>query len=162
MPVKLDPISDPSFLRPSAPPVTAKEARNGLGRRGRHGRHDVHWQDDAAIFHAEARLKLSTIVDEVEAGREVELTRRGKPVAVVLSVREFERLRRERGNFGAAYEAFLEEHALNESGLERNFAASVRNRSRGPIRHRSPDRSAESQNSRRRPVSNSAKNSATR
>jgi prevent-host-death family protein len=80
---------------------------------------------------AQARLKLSTIVDEVEAGQGVQLTRRGKPVAVVLSVREFERLRRKRGNFGAAYEAFLQEHALNESGLERNFAASVRDRSRG-------------------------------
>jgi prevent-host-death family protein len=92
---------------------------------------------------AEARVKLSTIVDEVEAGQEVQLTRRGKPVAVVLSVRELKRLRRERGNFGAAYEAFLQEHALTESGLERNFAASVRDRSRGPMRHRSPHRSAE-------------------
>jgi hypothetical protein len=61
----------------------------------------------------------------------MQLTRRGKPVAVVLSVREFERLRRERGNFGAAYEAFLQERALNDSGLERNFAASVRDRNRG-------------------------------
>jgi prevent-host-death family protein len=80
---------------------------------------------------AEARLKLSTIVDEVEAGQAVQLTRSGKSVAVVLSVSDFEGLRRRRGNFGAAYEAFLREHALNESGLERNFAASVRDRSRG-------------------------------
>lgn len=79
---------------------------------------------------AQARLKLSTIVNDVEAGQEVQLTRRSKPVAVMLSVREFERLRRERGNFGAAYEAFLQEHALNESGLAKNFAASVRDRSR--------------------------------
>jgi prevent-host-death family protein len=111
---------------------------------------------------AEARLKLSTIVDEVEAGRKVQLTRRGKAVAVVLSVREFERLRRERGNFGAAYEAFLREHSLNESGLEEDFAASVRDRSRGSMRRRTAHGDAESQNSRRRRASNSAKNSATR
>jgi prevent-host-death family protein len=84
---------------------------------------------------AEARLKLSTIVYEVEAGQEVQLTRRGKPVAVVLSVREFERLRSKRGNFGAAYEAFRQEHALNEGVLERNFAASVRDRSHGCATH---------------------------
>jgi prevent-host-death family protein len=80
---------------------------------------------------AEARLHLSTIVDEVEAGQEVALTRRGETVAVVLSLCEFERLRNKRGNFGAAYEAFLQEHALNESGLESSFAASVHDRSRG-------------------------------
>lgn len=80
---------------------------------------------------AEARTHLPTIVDEVEAGREVELTRRGKPVAVVVSLREFERLRGKRGNFAAAYAAFLQEHALDEIGLEEGFASSVRDRSRG-------------------------------
>ena len=34
---------------------------------------------------AEARAILPTLVDEVQAGNEVELTRRGKPVAVVVS-----------------------------------------------------------------------------
>lgn len=33
---------------------------------------------------ADARAKLSEIVDDVEAGKEVEITRRGKKVAVVL------------------------------------------------------------------------------
>ena len=37
---------------------------------------------------AEARSNLPTIVDQVEAGQEIELTRRGKAVAVVLSLRE--------------------------------------------------------------------------
>lgn len=80
---------------------------------------------------AEARSNLPTIVDEVEAGREVELTRRGKPVAVVVSLRELSRLRGKRGNFGAAYDSFLQRHALNEIGLEEDFATSVRDRSRG-------------------------------
>lgn len=80
---------------------------------------------------AEARSNLPTIVDEVEAGQEVQLTRRGRPVAVVVSLREFERLRGKRGSFRAAYESFLQEHDLNENGLEKGFAASVRDRSRG-------------------------------
>ena len=80
---------------------------------------------------AEARSRLPTIVDEAEAGREVELTRRGKPVALVVSLREFERLRGRRGTFGAAYEAFLQRHALDEIGLDEGFARSVRDRSRG-------------------------------
>ena len=37
---------------------------------------------------AEARSNLSSIVDQAEAGQEIELTRRGKPVAVVVSLRE--------------------------------------------------------------------------
>ena len=37
---------------------------------------------------AEARSSLPTIVDQVEAGQEIELTRRGIGVAVVVSLRE--------------------------------------------------------------------------
>jgi prevent-host-death family protein len=41
---------------------------------------------------AEARNQLSRVVHEAEDGGEVRLTRRGKPVAVVLSMEEFQRL----------------------------------------------------------------------
>ena len=37
---------------------------------------------------AEARTHLPTIIDEAEAGLEIELTRRGKPVAVIVSPRQ--------------------------------------------------------------------------
>jgi prevent-host-death family protein len=80
---------------------------------------------------AEARSNLPRIVDEAEAGREVELTRRGKPVAVVVSLREFERLRGKRARFGEAYEAFLRTHALDEVGVDEDFAASLRDRGTG-------------------------------
>ena len=39
---------------------------------------------------AEARSRLPSIVDEAESGIDVELTRRGQPVAVLMSHREFE------------------------------------------------------------------------
>ena len=41
---------------------------------------------------AQARDQLPGIVHEVEKGRTVTLTRRGKPVARLVSVREYERL----------------------------------------------------------------------
>jgi len=41
---------------------------------------------------AEAKNKLPSIIHQVEEGPSVELTRRGKPVVVLLSISEFERL----------------------------------------------------------------------
>lgn len=41
---------------------------------------------------AEARRQFASLVDEVQQGRTVRLTRRGKTVAVLLSVSEFDRL----------------------------------------------------------------------
>ena len=47
----------------------------------------------------EAKVKLAAIVHSVERGSSIGLTRRGKPVAVVMSVKEYERLRGEYENF---------------------------------------------------------------
>lgn len=59
---------------------------------------------------AEARRNLPSLVDEAESGSEVELTRRGKAVAVVVSVEAYERLKLQRGSFGEAYKAFREKY----------------------------------------------------
>jgi prevent-host-death family protein len=75
---------------------------------------------------AEARSNLPTIVDQAEAGQEIELTRRGKPVAVVVSLRELERLRGEMARFGDAYKRFLKAHPLREVGLDEGFFDSAR------------------------------------
>ena len=80
---------------------------------------------------AEARSRLPSIVDQAEAGVEVELTRRGQPVAVLVSRREFERLRGKRLHFSDAYRKFLETHGLKEIGIEDDFAASTRDRTTG-------------------------------
>lgn len=56
---------------------------------------------------AEANSKLAHIVREAEAGKPVELTRRGQPVAVVLSMHEYHRLSRvstERLDWWEAYQ----------------------------------------------------------
>jgi prevent-host-death family protein len=80
---------------------------------------------------ADARTSLPTIIDQAEAGVRVELTRRGKPVAVVVSLREFERMRADRPRFGEAYKRFLENHSLAEIGLDDDFAAITRDKSPG-------------------------------
>jgi prevent-host-death family protein len=72
---------------------------------------------------AEARSNLPAIIDQVAAGQEIELTRRGKPVAVVVSLRELERLRSERPRFSDAYREFLEAHSLPANHAQpRNWA----------------------------------------
>jgi prevent-host-death family protein len=51
---------------------------------------------------AEAKNRLPAIVHYVEKGPSVELTRRGKPVAVLLSIQEYERLSRKYTGFWRA------------------------------------------------------------
>jgi prevent-host-death family protein len=80
---------------------------------------------------ADARASLPTIVDQAEAGMTIELTRRGQPVAVVVSRREFERLQGNTPHFGEAYRAFLDKYPLEEIGLEDDFASSTRDKTPG-------------------------------
>jgi prevent-host-death family protein len=80
---------------------------------------------------ADARAHLPDILDDVEAGKEVQLTRRGRPVAVLLSPERYEALRREHSNFGDAYRAFVGRYAPEDIALEADFFDSVRDREPG-------------------------------
>lgn len=80
---------------------------------------------------AHARVKLSQIVDEVVAGGEVELTRRGKKVAVVMSTARYARLRGDHVAFMTAYETFCEETDLSEVGVDPDWARGLRDRDAG-------------------------------
>jgi len=60
---------------------------------------------------AEAQEKLAHVIQEAEQGARVELTRRGKPVAVLLSLDEYERLSRKRGSFWESYQEFRRKYA---------------------------------------------------
>jgi prevent-host-death family protein len=70
---------------------------------------------------ADARTSLAAIVDEAAAGRQVELTRRGRAVAVVISLREYDRLRGGRPSFTKAYRDFVEKHPAVKNGLDGDF-----------------------------------------
>ena len=55
---------------------------------------------------AEARDNFTSVVHEVEEGIQVELTRRGKPVAVLIGTEEFERMSTKKPGFWQAYQEF--------------------------------------------------------
>ena len=55
---------------------------------------------------AEAKNKLPSIIHSVERGPSVKLTRRGRPVAVLLSIQEYERLSQKKKDFWLALKSF--------------------------------------------------------
>ncbi len=55
---------------------------------------------------AEAKNKLPSIIHSVEKGPSVKLTRHGKPVAVLLSIQEYERLNLKKQDFWRALKTF--------------------------------------------------------
>lgn len=80
---------------------------------------------------AKARSSLSVLVDQVAAGRPVELTRRGEPVAVLISRGDFDRLNGPRERFSDAYRRYLEHFVLADVGFDPPFT---------PARDRNPGR----------------------
>ena len=80
---------------------------------------------------AEARRNLPALVDEAQAGSDVELTRRGQPVAVVVSVEQYARLTKGGVSFADAYEKFRDAFPEGQTGVPRRLLRSFRDRSRG-------------------------------
>lgn len=66
---------------------------------------------------AEARSNLPSLVQDAERGTPVEITRRGKPVAVLVSVSAYERSRAARPLLGDMIAAFRETFEFPECGL---------------------------------------------
>lgn len=79
---------------------------------------------------AEARRNLAAVVRSVEKGDVVEVTRRGEPVAIVLSAREYEGLTRGSGDLWEAIRAFRESTDLKSLRLDEAYR-DVRDRSPG-------------------------------
>ncbi|MEO8904461.1 MAG: type II toxin-antitoxin system prevent-host-death family antitoxin [Polyangiaceae bacterium] len=80
---------------------------------------------------ADARRNLPSLVDEAEAGLEVHLTRRGRAVAVVVSVEEYERLKANRVGFSEAYEEFRKRFPAGGKGIDVRYFRSIRDRGVG-------------------------------
>jgi prevent-host-death family protein len=80
---------------------------------------------------AQARAALPGILKEVSAGEDVYLTRRGQPVAVVLSTRAYERLTGRPATFSTTYRAFLGRRGVARPALDAAFVRSLRDRSPG-------------------------------
>lgn len=79
---------------------------------------------------AETRKNLAAVVRSVEKGDVVEITRRGEPVAVLLSARDYEGLTRGYGDLWEAIRAFRESTDLSKLHLG-DVYTDVRDRSPG-------------------------------
>jgi prevent-host-death family protein len=79
---------------------------------------------------AEARSELTGLVHEVERGKTVRITRRGKPAAVLLSEERFAELSNGRLTFSEAYRAWK---SKGTSALPRAYFDAVRDRSLGRV-----------------------------
>lgn len=70
---------------------------------------------------AEARDRLPALVHAVETGPSVQLTRRGRPVAVLVSVDEYQRLCPRRPDLWQAIQAFRQHTDLRDLDAEGIF-----------------------------------------
>jgi antitoxin Phd len=81
---------------------------------------------------ADARNHLPALIREAESGCAVEITRRGKPVAVLLSSREYARLTAEHGGYWDAVQRWRQETDLE--GMDEVVDAILASRDRTPGR----------------------------
>lgn len=80
---------------------------------------------------AEARNRFAKIIHDLDHVSQVEVTRRGQPVAVLLSIEAFERMKAQRSNFWQAYTAFREAFGLEQEGIEPELFTGAREPSPG-------------------------------
>lgn len=67
---------------------------------------------------AEAKDQLSRLIRQAETGQEVQLTRRGRPVAVLLGHAAWEELRGDGVAFAERYRRFRESHDLEALDID--------------------------------------------
>ena len=80
---------------------------------------------------AEARDRFTELVHEAEQGKPVALTRRGQPVAVILSMRAYQRLSGGGVDFWQALGEFRRKYDLQELNLGPDAFSDTRDRSPG-------------------------------
>lgn len=80
---------------------------------------------------AQARHDLAALVHELEKKPVIELTRRGKPVAMLVSMREYKRLRAATTDFWDAYTGFRKRVNLAELNIDPKIWEGVRDPSPG-------------------------------
>ena len=84
---------------------------------------------------AEVRRNLAAIIDKLDDTDHIELTRRGEPVAVLLSMRAYRRLANPQTNFWTAYQAFKHTYLLSELDIQPDVFDGLRDRSADGRRH---------------------------
>ena len=79
----------------------------------------------------DAKNKLPALIHHVETGQAVELTRHGRPVAVLLSIKDYKRLNRKRDGFWRALVAFRSQLEKESIYSENDDFENLRDRSSG-------------------------------
>lgn len=80
---------------------------------------------------AEARDNLAAIIHDVEETSAIQFTRRGRPVAVLVSVDEYRRLRGGHKDYWEAYKEFRESVDLESLGMGTEVFEGLRDPSPG-------------------------------
>ena len=81
---------------------------------------------------ADARSNLPDLVKKAEAGKAVELTRRGEPVAVLIGRKQYERLVTRSRHFSEAWDEYAREVELADLEIDPDAVFSgVRDRAAG-------------------------------
>lgn len=86
---------------------------------------------DREVSVAEARNRLTRLLKDVEAGGRVSVTRRGRRIAVLVSQREYARLRTSRPSPAEALRAWRARLPQDFEGFSETEVASLRDRSLG-------------------------------
>jgi prevent-host-death family protein len=80
---------------------------------------------------AETRNRFAEIVRDLKRVSRVEVTRRGRPVAVLISIEEYEQLCTGSATFAGAYEAFRNTADLAQADIDPEIFADERDASPG-------------------------------
>jgi antitoxin Phd len=80
---------------------------------------------------AEARNNLPSIVHDVQKGQSVELTRRGKPVAMIVSIEEYQRMKPRKRDWVDAIEEWRSRTDFEALGITGHEFDDVRDKSPG-------------------------------
>ena len=81
---------------------------------------------ERSVSIAEARAHLPGLVRDAEDGSTVEITRWGKPVAVLVSVTKYQEMARGRPSFGSALDELLKDLDITRIGIERGEFGTLR------------------------------------
>jgi prevent-host-death family protein len=80
---------------------------------------------------AEAKNELPKIVHSAERGQPIEITRRGRPVAAIVSLQDYLRLQAATGGFWKSLQSFLRRPELKEARRVPDFADGLRDAGTG-------------------------------
>ena len=80
---------------------------------------------------SEAKDKFTRLLREVESGKAIEITRRGKPVALFLSAREYDRLIGRRRGLTETLDQFRKKRGFKGVDLPPDYFEKLKDRSPG-------------------------------